>query len=89
MLTFMQKAILDTTATAGTESVYYTVSGKNIFVSYALASAQKVPTIKAQEQNALTDDAKMAGLKAIVDVMLLHISQTTARLQILLKLQRS
>ena len=72
-------AILDTTATAGTESVYYTVSGKNIFVSYALASAQKVPTIKAQEQNALTDDAKMAGLKAIVDSnAATHISNNSA-----------
>ena len=60
-------AVLDTTASATTESVYYTVSGVNTFVSYELAAAQAVPTIKDLDKNALSNDATVAALKAQVD----------------------
>ena len=60
-------AVLDTTASATTESVYYTVSNVNTFVSYELADAQAVPTIKDLDKRTLTNDATVASLKAQVD----------------------
>ena len=58
-------ALLDT-ATTNTETISYTdASGKVFYVSYEVTA--NVPTIKDLDKSTLTNDAKIAALKADVD----------------------